>query len=57
LKTHYEYIILGCGGIGSGTTYWLAKRAGSEVLALEQYALSHPHGGSQDHSRIIRLSC
>jgi sarcosine oxidase len=56
MKSHYEYIILGCGGIGSGAAYWLARRAGSEVLALEQYALSHPHGGSQDHSRIIRLT-
>jgi len=55
-KSSYEYIVLGCGGIGSGAAYWLARRAGSEVLALEQFALSHPYGGSQDHSRIIRLT-
>ncbi|MGH2521476.1 MAG: N-methyl-L-tryptophan oxidase [Anaerolineales bacterium] len=56
MKAHYEYIVLGCGGIGSGAAYWLARRAGAEVLGLEQFAFSHPHGGSQDHSRIIRLT-
>jgi sarcosine oxidase len=56
MKTNYEYIVLGCGGIGSGTAYWLARRAGVEVLGLEQFELGHHHGGSQDHSRIIRLT-
>ena len=55
-KIHYDYIVLGCGGLGSGAAYWLARRAGAQVLGLEQFALSHPHGGSQDHSRIIRLT-
>ncbi|XP_071785430.1 monomeric sarcosine oxidase-like [Asterias amurensis] len=52
----FEYIVVGCGGIGSGAVYWLSKRAGSKVLGLEQYKLGHHNGGSQDHSRIIRLS-
>ena len=56
MKTNYEHIVLGCGGIGSGTAYWLARRAGAEVLGLEQFELGHIHGGSQDHSRIIRLT-
>ncbi len=55
-RTHYEYIVLGCGGLGSGAAYWLARRAGGEVLGLEQFPLGHVHGGSQDHSRIIRLT-
>ncbi len=55
-RTHYEYIVLGCGGLGSGAAYWLARRAGADVLGLEQFALGHIHGGSQDHSRIIRLT-
>ena len=25
---YYEYIVVGCGGIGSGALYWLSKRAG-----------------------------
>lgn len=56
MKTTYEYIVIGCGGIGSGAVYWLARKAGKEVLGLEQFRLGHDNGGSQDHSRIIRLS-
>ncbi len=54
MRTSYEYIVLGCGGIGSGAAYWLARRAGADVLGLEQFKLGHDHGGSQDHSRVIR---
>ncbi|MGB0386469.1 MAG: N-methyl-L-tryptophan oxidase [Ardenticatenaceae bacterium] len=56
MKTNYEYIVLGCGGVGSGAAYWLARRAGREVLGLEQFSLGHHNGGSQDYSRIIRLT-
>ncbi len=56
MKTDYEHIVLGLGGIGAGAVYWLARRAGSQVLGLEQFELGHGRGGSQDHSRIIRLS-
>jgi sarcosine oxidase len=44
------------GGFGSAAAYWLSKRAGAEVLGLEQFELGHVRGESQDHSRIIRLS-
>ncbi len=54
MKTAYEYIVVGCGGIGSAAAYWLARAAGSEVLGIEQFALGHDRGESQDHSRIIR---
>jgi sarcosine oxidase len=56
VKRAYEYIVIGCGGIGSAAAYWLARQAGKEVLALEQFPLGHDFGASQDHSRIIRLS-
>ena len=56
MKRDYETIVLGCGGIGAAALYWLARRAGKEVLGLEQFALFHHNGGSQDHSRIIRLT-
>ncbi len=26
---YYEYIVVGCGGVGSGTLFWLAKRVGN----------------------------
>lgn len=54
MKTDYEYIVLGCGGIGSAALYWLSRRAGAEVLGIEQFKLFHVNGGSQDYSRIIR---
>src|SRR4030095_5799615 len=56
MKQDYNYIVLGLGGLGSGTAYWLSRQAGDEVLGLEQFELGHSRGGSQDHSRIIRLS-
>src|SRR5688500_12484298 len=55
-KLEYEYIVLGLGGFGSAAAYWLSRRAGAEVLGLEQFELGHVRGESQDHSRIIRLS-
>jgi sarcosine oxidase len=36
MKTTYEYIVLGCGGIGSATAYWLSRRAGAEVLVRKE---------------------
>jgi sarcosine oxidase len=56
VKHDYEYIVIGLGGFGSAAAYWLARRAGPEVLGLEQFELGHVRGESQDHSRIIRLS-
>jgi sarcosine oxidase len=56
MKRDYEYVVLGLGGFGSAAAYWLARRAGGEVLGLEQFELGHVRGESQDHSRIIRLS-
>ncbi len=56
MRTDYESIVLGLGGIGSAAAYWLSKRLGADVLGLEQFPIGHVRGGSQDHSRIIRLS-
>jgi sarcosine oxidase len=49
-------VVLGLGGIGSAAAYWASRRLGDEVLGIEQYELGHLNGGSEDHSRIIRLS-
>ncbi len=54
--TDASVIVLGLGGIGSGAVYWLSRRLGSEVVGIEQFPLGHDRGGSEDHSRIIRLS-
>src|SRR6476469_158995 len=56
MRTSFEYIVLGLGGWGSAAAYWLSRRAGADVLGLEQFELGHVRGESQDHSRIIRLS-
>jgi sarcosine oxidase len=53
--TPFDTIVVGCGGIGSAALYRLARRLGGQVLGIEQFDLGHPYGGSQDHSRIIRL--
>jgi sarcosine oxidase len=55
-RSEYEYIVLGCGGIGSAAAFWLSRQAGAEVLGFEQFSLFHERGGSQDHSRLIRLT-
>lgn len=47
-------IVIGCGGLGSAALYRLAARLGPGVLGLEQHALGHELGASQDHSRILR---
>ena len=51
-----EHLVLGVGGIGAAAAYWLARREGGNVLAIEQYQLGHDRGASEDHSRIIRHS-
>ena len=56
VRTDYEYIVVGLGGIGSAAAYRLARKAGADVLGLEQFELGHDNGASQDHSRIVRLS-
>jgi sarcosine oxidase len=56
LKREFRYIVAGLGGIGSAAAYWLARRAGTEVLGLERFRLGHERGASHDHSRIVRLS-
>jgi sarcosine oxidase len=55
-RRDYRYIVVGLGGLGSGAAYWLSRRAGADVLGIEQFELGHVRGESQDHSRIIRLS-
>jgi sarcosine oxidase len=56
VRREFEYIVIGLGGLGSGAAYWLARRAGGDVLGIEQFELGHDKGASEDHSRIIRLS-
>ncbi len=54
--TDFRVGVLGLGGIGSAAVYWASRRVGGDVLGVEQFGLGHVRGGSEDHSRIIRLS-
>jgi sarcosine oxidase len=56
MRLAFKYIVLGLGGLGSAAAYWLARRAGADVLGIEQFEFGHERGESQDHSRIIRLT-
>ena len=56
LRSEYEYVVVGLGAIGSAAAYWIARRVGASVLAVEQFDLGHASGASEDHSRIIRRS-
>ena len=44
MKTDFEAIVIGLGGIGAAAAYWLARRLGGEVLGLEQFELGHARG-------------
>jgi glycine/D-amino acid oxidase-like deaminating enzyme len=37
MQTMYDFIPVGCGGIGSAAAYWLSKVAGADVLAIERF--------------------
>lgn len=54
MNRDFPIVVIGCGGLGSAALHWLAQEAGGAVLGLEQFALGHDRGASQDHSRIIR---
>ena len=54
MAQQYQAIVIGCGAIGAATSYWLSRRLGGGVLALEQYQQGHSRGASEDHSRVIR---
>jgi len=50
----YDVVVVGCGGIGSATLYWLSRLGAGQVLGLEQFRLGSERGASSDHSRMIR---
>ena len=49
----HDAIVVGVGGMGSATTYHLARR-GLDVLGLERYDIPHTMGSSHGITRIIR---
>jgi sarcosine oxidase len=53
MTKHFDCIVLGVGGFGSGALYHLARR-GARVLGIEQFDVAHDRGSSHGETRIIR---
>ena len=52
-KKYFDVAVIGCGGMGCGALYHLAKR-GVKVCGIEQYGIAHNLGSSHGETRIIR---
>ena len=55
MTREFDVGVVGLGGLGAATAYWLARH-GHAVVGFEQFELGHVRGASHDHSRIIRRS-
>ena len=53
MRTTFDAIVLGMGGIGSAALYRLARR-GLRVLGVDRYEPPHDRGSSHGETRIIR---
>jgi sarcosine oxidase len=53
MKSTYDVIVLGTGGVGSAALFHLASR-GLRVAGLDQFPPAHGFGSSHGQSRIIR---
>jgi sarcosine oxidase len=51
----YDVVVVGCGGAGAATTWWLA-RDGARVLAIDRFESGHTRGSSHGTERIFRLA-
>lgn len=51
----YDVIVVGGGGAGLATTWWLA-RTGFRVLTLDRFEAHHTRGSSHGRERIVRLA-
>jgi sarcosine oxidase len=55
MKTHYDCIVIGTGGVGSAALYYLAQR-GTLVLGLDRFQPGHDRGSSHGDTRVIRMA-
>jgi sarcosine oxidase len=55
MSERVDHVVIGLGGLGSATAWWLA-REGHRVVGLERFELGHARGASHDTSRILRHS-
>jgi sarcosine oxidase len=55
VKESYDVVVVGCGGAGAATTWWLARN-GVRVLAIDRFEAGHTRGSSHGTERIVRLA-
>lgn len=53
MRSSYDVIVVGLGGMGSAAAYHIARR-GQRVLGLERFGPAHDRGSSHGGSRVIR---
>src|SRR5215210_1639412 len=50
-----DVAIVGCGGAGAATAWWLARR-GRSVVAVDRFEPGHRRGSSHGTERIVRAA-
>lgn len=55
MRSTFDCIVLGVGGMGSAALYHLARR-GARVLGLDRFTPGHDRGSSHGETRVIRLA-
>ena len=55
--TYYDYVVVGCGTMGSMALWQLTETApeGSTILGVEQFGRVHTKGSYAGESRLFRL--
>ena len=55
MSESYDVVVVGCGGAGAATTWWLARH-GVRVLAIDRFDALHSRGSSHGTERIVRVA-
>lgn len=54
---HYDYVVVGCGSIGSMALWQLTERApGARILGIERFGRIHTKGSYSGESRLFRVA-
>ncbi|HCT13509.1 MAG TPA: sarcosine oxidase [Corynebacterium nuruki] len=55
--THYDYVVIGCGTIGSMALWQLTEQApGARILGIERFDRVHTKGSYSGESRLFRVA-
>ena len=56
-KTHYDYVVIGCGSIGSMALWQLTELApDADILGIERFGRIHTKGSYSGESRLFRVA-